>query len=81
MKLSEQRELMRNFCNRVCEAMIRESDNWPEHWNGHELRELAAYTFENERSTLMREDRGRKRRFNRENASRFYSFEKRSDTV
>ena len=78
MKLHEQRELLRNFCNSVCEAMIRESENWPERWNGHELRELAAYHFDSERTTAMREDRGRKRRFNRENVARFQSCEKRT---
>ena len=73
MNLKEQRELLEAFCQSVCAKMLRESSNWPEHWNGHELRELAAREFDNERTNAMRTDRGRVRRFNRENASRFQS--------
>jgi len=68
----EQIGLVREFCSQVAEAMIREADTWPDHWDGHELRELVAERFELERTSLMRRDRARKRRFNKENASRFY---------
>lgn len=73
MELKDQQELVRGLCASVAEALIRESHNWPEHWNGHELRELVADAFAHERTTAMNEDRGRRRRFNRENASRFQS--------
>ena len=78
MKLSEQRELVRGLCASVAQALVKESENWPEHWNGHELRELVAEAFDHERTSAMRADRGRMRRFRRENASRFQSCERRT---
>jgi hypothetical protein len=61
MTRREQRTLLRNFCNSVRDALLAHSKQWPDDWNGHELRELVAYAFEHERTSLMRED-GRRRR-------------------
>jgi uncharacterized iron-regulated protein len=57
----EQRTLLRTFTNQVTTALLRRSDEWPEDWDGHDLRELALYAFEYERTALMREDRRRRR--------------------
>jgi hypothetical protein len=62
MKRSEQRLLLRTFCNQMRDAMLARSDKWPTEWDGHELRELAAYAFQQERTRLMQEPRSRRAR-------------------
>jgi hypothetical protein len=59
MTREEQKELLTNFCNQMRDAMLARADRWPEAWDGHELRELAAVAFDRERTRLMREDKKR----------------------
>ena len=61
MTRTEQRELLTSFCNSVRDSMLGGSDKWPEAWDGHELRELAAKAFDWERTRLMRES-GKRRK-------------------
>lgn len=64
MTKSEQRQLLRAICNNVRDAPLRQSEDWPVDWDGHELRELTAYAFTRERTSLMQErtSSGRHRR-------------------
>lgn len=62
MTRDQQRELLTNFCDQVRDFLLSRSDQWPEEWDGHELRELAIYAFDNERTALMREPRSKRRR-------------------
>ena len=71
MERQKQIELLRNFCDSMRDALIAGSASWPDEWDGHELRELAAAAFESERTGVMRSDVGRKRRFNKANANRW----------
>jgi uncharacterized iron-regulated protein len=61
MTRDEQKELVRNFTQQVADALLSKADQWPEDWDGHDLRELVAYAFNHERTRLMREDRKRRR--------------------
>lgn len=61
MRRADQKKLMRTFCNSMRDALLKGSAHWPEHWDGHELRELAAEAFDSERTRLMRERASRKR--------------------
>ncbi len=45
MNKDRQRELLTNFCNEVRDAMLEHSDEWPEDWDGFELRWLAEMVF------------------------------------
>ena len=61
MTRREQIALLRGFTKNVADHLISRADRWPAEWDGHELRELAATAFNNERTSLMREDRRRRR--------------------
>lgn len=61
MTKKEQRKLLRDFCNNVRNTLLERSHLWPQEWDGHELRELAAYAFDHERTRLMRENKKRAR--------------------
>jgi hypothetical protein len=54
MTRSQQRRLLRTFVNQVRDHLLAQSDRWPEDWDGHELRELAAQAFDWERTPIMR---------------------------
>lgn len=66
MKRNEQIALLRTFCNQVRDHLISKADLWPEEWDGHELRSLAARAFAFEETTLMRKDKRRRRDFTNE---------------
>lgn len=59
MDREKQKKLLVEFCNSMRDAMLARADKWPEEWDGHELRELAAYAFGCERSRLMQENKKR----------------------
>lgn len=61
MTKRDQRKLLRAITRHVTQHLIAQSARWPASWDGHELRELAAATFEYERTRLMREDHRRRR--------------------
>lgn len=43
-------ELLVVFCDRIRDKLLERSEQWPEEWDGHEIRELAAYAFDTERT-------------------------------
>lgn len=59
MTKRQQKQLLRMFCNQIRDALLARADKWPDEWDGHDLRELAAYAFDYERTRLMREDKKR----------------------
>jgi hypothetical protein len=59
MTKRDQKKLLRNFYNQMRDAMLARAEHWP-HWDGHELRELAAWAFDSERTHLMRADAKRR---------------------
>ncbi len=60
MTRAEQKKLLRTFTRQVTDTLIARADQWPEEWDGHDLRELVAYAFNFERTNLMRENRKRR---------------------
>lgn len=66
MKRSDQRKLLRTFCNHVRDALLVQASEWPEEWDGHDLRELVAYAYVRERTSLMYQSRGRRRKVHNE---------------
>lgn len=61
MKKVEQRKLLRSFTKQVTVRLLASSPHWPTEWDGHDIRELVAYAFDAERTSLMREKGSRKR--------------------
>lgn len=61
MTRTKQRELLRAIMRDHTKALLAKSHEWPDGWDGHELRELVAATAEQQRTRLMREDRRRRR--------------------
>src|SRR3954466_1544620 len=57
------REFIRNLCNSVRDSLIKAVARMPNEWDGHELRELLAQTFDAERGDLLRTNRERMRAF------------------
>jgi|PlaIllAssembly_1097288.scaffolds.fasta_scaffold44816_7 hypothetical protein len=70
MTRDEQRKLLRTFSQQVTASLIARSDDWPEEWDGHDLRELLLYAVEWERTSLMRETPRRRREVRNEIAVR-----------
>lgn len=60
MKHSQQKEFIRNLCNSIRDEMLQKSKDFPESWDGVELRELLSIKFDRERYPM---DRKRKREF------------------
>lgn len=61
MTRAEQRRLLKRFTRAVTLHLIAQSARWPKDWDGHELRELTAAAFEQERTRLMRESQRRRK--------------------
>ncbi|MEE9386104.1 MAG: hypothetical protein V3V08_22050 [Nannocystaceae bacterium] len=61
MKRADQKKLLRTFTGQVTAALLSRAKDWPESWDGHELRELVLYAFQYERTSLMRESRKRRK--------------------
>lgn len=57
MTRKEQRAFVRSLTRAVCKHLLATSDRWPEEWDGHELRELIAGSFNRERYFVMRKGR------------------------
>lgn len=78
MNKREKVRFLRSLTKQVADHLVRQVDKMPEHWDGHDLRELLAASFEYERTlrpqqTLARNNgmgerynARRRRRFNRE---------------
>lgn len=62
MTKKQQRALFNAIVRNVRKSLLLRSGDWPEAWDGHELRELLAVTFERERTSLMTEKRSRRRK-------------------
>ena len=58
----DQRALVTAICDRVRDHLLARSSVWPAHWDGHELRELIAQSFERERTHAMRDRRSSRAR-------------------
>lgn len=63
MERNRQRELLAAICDNMRDRLLSRSEHWPEDWDGHELRDLAAMAFERERSNLMSTSLRRRRAF------------------
>jgi hypothetical protein len=63
MTRGEQRALLVAFCDSVRDQMLARSDNWPDSWDGLELRQLAARAFDFE-ANLPTWTRNRQKDFN-----------------
>lgn len=63
MDKADQKTLLSTFLLQMSEAILAKARHAPDDWDGHELREFAADEFDRERTTLMREDRRRKRAY------------------
>jgi len=61
MTLADKRKLLRNFTKQVADHLLAQSARWPADWDGHEIRELVAAAFNQERTRLMADDHKRKR--------------------
>ena len=61
MNRRDQRKLLRTFAEQVTAALLKRSKDWPETWDGHDLRELFLMAVEYERTGLMRESHTRRR--------------------
>ena len=70
MTRTEQRRLLRNFINAVRDHLLERSKDWPEEWDGHDLRELVASAFEWERTPIMSKAPRRRRQTQNEIAVR-----------
>lgn len=62
MTKAQQRKILKAICDNVRDHLLSRSDQWPEEWDGHELRELVAEVHNNERTSLMRGNYGTGRR-------------------
>jgi hypothetical protein len=45
MTKEDQRQLLTTFCDQVRDALLARSDQWPENWDGFELRWLVEEAF------------------------------------
>ena len=61
MKRADQKKLLRTFTRQVTDALLAKAKDWPEGWDGHELRELVKYAFDYEQTSLMRANRKRRK--------------------
>lgn len=61
MPKRKQRQLLRSITRHMTQHLLAQSARWPAEWDGHELRELVADAFNNERTRLMRESRQRRK--------------------
>ena len=57
MTRQEQIDLLNEFVGRVRDSMIAKADNWPEDWDGFELRWLAQEAFTQQAATNNTADR------------------------
>ena len=62
MTRTEQETLLTNFFDQVRDALLKNSDKWPEDWDGFELRWLALEAMRYEDPVTMRDRRGARRR-------------------
>lgn len=58
----QQRAMLKAICDNIRDDLLKKADQWPEDWDGHELRELVALVHQHERTVLMREPYSRRRR-------------------
>lgn len=71
MNNAQQIELLTDYIDSVREAILSHSDQWPESWDGFELRWLAEWAFSYEASYVNRpEHKKRKREFQNEFVTR-----------
>lgn len=65
MQREQQIELVTAICNHIRNDLIHriETGKVPETWDGHELREWLADTFQFERTNVMRTNRKRRKDF------------------
>ena len=62
MTNEQQKQLVNEFIERVRVTLLDRADRWPKQWDGHELKELVAEAFANERTRLMQEKYSRRRK-------------------
>ena len=73
MERKKQVEMVRAICTDIAEEIVAGANSWPSHWDGHELRDLVAERFGYIRTTVMKTDKVRRRRFLRDNRNRYNS--------
>jgi hypothetical protein len=61
MTNEEQRAILATFIESLKQTLLERAARWPDDWDGHELRELAADAFDRERTRLLSESRRRRR--------------------
>lgn len=63
--------IVRSLCDSIRDAVIARSADWPEGWDGHEMRQLLALKFSFETTDLLNDGRStRRREFDHERINR-----------
>ena len=55
MRKEDQKKLLAILCTRVRDRLLSKADEWPEEWDGHDIRELAYEAFRFERTRRKRD--------------------------
>ena len=54
MTKTDQKKLLRTFTRHVTQSLLSKAKDWPDDWDGHELRLLVKTAFDWEQTRLMK---------------------------